>query len=57
MDWELSIRHLICGYIPVFLALVVYFVLTSKRKNYPKVIASFVFCFYLKDAADRLSLP
>ena len=49
MDWELSIRHLICGYIPVFLALVVYFVLTSKRRKLSKghIIASFVFCFYL----------
>lgn len=49
MDWELSIRHLICGYIPVFLALVVYFVLTSKRRKLSKghITASFVFCFYL----------
>ena len=49
MDWELSNRHLICGYIPVFLALVVYFVLTSKRRKLSKghIIASFVFCFYL----------
>ena len=49
MDWELSIRHLICGYIPVSLALVVFFVLTSKRRKLSKghIIASFVFCFYL----------
>ncbi len=49
MDWELSIRHLICGYIPVLLALVVYFFLTRKRKKLSKghIIASFVFCFYL----------
>ncbi|MBR0040819.1 MAG: VanZ family protein [Oscillospiraceae bacterium] len=49
MDWELSIRHLICGYIPVFFALACYFILTSKRKKLPicHIIVSFIFCFYL----------
>ena len=49
MDWELNLHHLICGYLPVAAALVLYFALTGKMRTLPlgHILMSFVFCFYL----------
>lgn len=50
MDWELSIKHLICGYIPVAAALILFFIIlktTGKKRPLGHIIVSFVFCFYL----------
>ncbi len=49
MDWELITKHLISGYIPVFAAVVLYFVLVQIRRKPPlgHIAVSFVFCFYL----------
>ena len=47
MDWELIIKHLICGSIPVFAALTLYFACVGRKPPPGHVPASFVFCFYL----------
>lgn len=50
MDWQLLSQHLISGYILVIPALLIYFIILSKRgrkQTLPHIIASFVFCFYL----------
>ena len=49
MDWELNLHHLICGYLPVAAALVLYFALTGIMRTLPlgHILMSFVFCFYL----------
>ncbi len=49
MDWELITKHLISGYIPVFAAVALYFLLVQIRRKQPlgHIAVSFVFCFYL----------
>ncbi len=50
MDWQFISHHLVCGYIPVAVALAVYFVLLrviGRKQTGCHIIASFVFCFYL----------
>ena len=50
MDWQFIFHHLICGYIPVVVALAVYFALLrvmGRKQTVCHIIASFVFCFYL----------
>lgn len=48
MDWELSIKHLASGSIPLFGVLALYYAFIGKRRR-PQpghIITSFVFCFY-----------
>ena len=50
MDFALLSQHLFSGYILVIPALIVYFIILSKRGKkqlLPHIIASFIFCFYL----------
>ena len=50
MDWELSSRHLLCGFVPVMAILVAYFVflhLKGRRQTLGHIALSCVFCFYL----------
>ena len=50
MDWQFITHHLISGYIPVAVALVLYFILLyvmRKKQTIGHIIVSFVFCFYL----------
>lgn len=50
MDWELSIKHLISGFIPVVAVLALYFVILlmrGKRQKIGHIVFSLVFCFYL----------
>lgn len=50
MDWELSTKHLISGFIPVIAALALYFIillLLRKRQKIGHIVLSCVFCFYL----------
>ena len=50
MDWKLSSRHLLCGFMPVIAALAVYFIilhLKGKRQTIGHIVFSCVFCFYL----------
>ena len=50
MDWELSIKHLISGFIPVVAVLALYFLfllLMRKRQKMGHLVLSCVFCFYL----------
>ena len=50
MDWQFVIHHLVSGYIPVVVALVLYFILLfvmGKKQTMGHIIVSFVFCFYL----------
>ncbi len=49
MDWELIMKHLISGVIPVFAAAGLYFVLVQIRRKQPlgHIAVSFVLCFYL----------
>lgn len=49
MDWGFITHHLVSGYIPVVVALVVYFILMhviGKKQTVAHIIVSF-FCFYL----------
>lgn len=50
MDWELYYQHLISGYLPMILVLLLYFYCLHKKGKKQKlahVILVFVFCFYL----------
>lgn len=50
MDWQFITHHLASGYIPVSVALVLYFILLymmGKKQTFGHIIGSFVFCFYL----------
>lgn len=50
MDFALLSQHLFSGYVLVIPALIVYFIILSKRgkkQSLLHIIASFVFCFYL----------
>lgn len=50
MDWQFVTHHLVSGYIPVAVALVLYFIFlhaTGKKQTMGYIIISFVFCFYL----------
>ena len=49
MDWELIIKHQLCGSVPVFAALAVFFGITNKRRVLPPghFLALLVLCFYL----------
>ena len=50
MDWELSTKHLISGFIPVIAVLALYFIillLLRKRQKIGHIALSCVFCFYL----------
>ena len=50
MDWQFIGHHLISGYIPMMVMLVLYFVVlfaTKKKQALGHMIVSFVFCFYL----------
>lgn len=50
MDWQFVTHHLVSGYIPVAVALVLYFIFlhaTGKKQTMGHIIISFVFCFYL----------
>ena len=49
MDLELNLHHLICGYLPLASALVLYYALTGPRQKLPlgHMLLSFAFCFYL----------
>lgn len=50
MDWGFIIHHLVSGYIPVMVALALYFALLSilkKKQTIGHMFVSFVFCFYL----------
>ena len=48
MDWELSIKHMISGFIPVAAVLALYFLLLMrKRQKIGHLVLSCVFCFYL----------
>ena len=50
MDWELCSQHLTSGYIPVAVALVLYFVLArilKKQHHVGHIFISVVFTFYL----------
>ena len=49
MDWELSIKHLISGFIPVIAALALYFIillLMRKRQKMGHIVLSCVFFFF-----------
>ena len=48
MDWQFVTHHLVSGYIPVVVALVLYFILLfvmGKKQTMGHIIVSFVFCF------------
>ena len=50
MDWGFVSHHLISGYIPVVVAIVVYFIIlhvAGKKQTVVHIVMSFVFCFYL----------
>lgn len=50
MDWELSIKHAICGFLPLIAVLAVYFIIllaAKKKQTIAHIILSFVFCVYL----------
>ena len=50
MDWELCSQHLISGYIPVSIALILYYVIARVFKNKQRVghiFITYVFAFYL----------
>lgn len=50
MDWGFITHHLMSGYIPMMVALVLYFVilhLAGNKQHIGHIIASFVFCLYL----------
>lgn len=50
MDWQFVTHHLVSGYIPVMVALVLYYILLfvmGKKQTMSHIIVSFVFCFYL----------
>ena len=50
MDWELSSRHLLCGFAPIIVLLAVYFIflhLKERRRTFGHIAISCVFCFYL----------
>lgn len=50
MDWELIDKHLLSGFVPVFIILVLFFTvlrMRGKGQTFAHIIVSFVFCFYL----------
>ena len=50
MDWELYIKHVICGFLPLTAVLAVYFIIlfaAKKKQTIAHILVSFVFCFYL----------
>ena len=50
MDWKFITHHLASGYIPMMIALILYFVIlhaVGKKQTAGHVIASFIVCFYL----------
>lgn len=50
MDWTLFMQHLISGFIPMILVLLLYFVVlhcTGKKQTIAHTVLTFVFCFYL----------
>ena len=50
MDWRFVTRHLISGFIPAAVALVLYFVIlwaAKKKQAIGHIIVSFLLCFYL----------
>ena len=50
MDWELSSRHLLCGFTPIIALLAAYFIflhLKDRRRTFGHIAISCAFCFYL----------
>ncbi len=50
MAWEYITHHLISGYIPVMVVLMLYFILLhlgGKKQTIDHIVVSFVFCLYL----------
>ena len=57
MDWELCSQHLTSGYIPVAVALVLYFVLVrilKKQHHVGHIFISVVFTFYLTKKLESI---
>ncbi|WP_029323042.1 hypothetical protein [Butyrivibrio sp. AE3004] len=56
MDWELSRQHLLSGYVPYVLVLLVAFLILhviGKRQRCGHAVLSFIFSFYLKEIVEN----